>query len=68
MRNMVSISAEVSALLVDVEAMKALNSFRETLGEAQAYDWNAFNDIANEIRVLANELEQIGQEGMSIIN
>lgn len=51
-----SIRAEVVALQVEVESMKAANEKRRDLGHAQAYDESSFMAMASRIHAMANEL------------
>jgi hypothetical protein len=47
------------SLLAQIEGMKALNAHRLQRGETQAYDENAFYDLANQLEELARDAGQV---------
>ena len=48
--------AEMFSIMVEVEGMKALNQYRIDRGEAIAYDDNSFQEQANLLKSISEEI------------
>lgn len=54
-----SLQAEVYAAVARIEGMRALNQWRESRGEAQAYDEDAFLAESNTLLCIATSLREV---------
>ncbi len=55
--------AEISAVNAEIEGMKVANLLRERNGYAFAYDEESFNQKAQQLRSIANQLYDAWQQG-----